>query len=66
MPTTIQVEEDRKERLARLKVGAMTYDDVVRQLLEDIDEEGFRRRAIEWQMDLARRIRANRKNRRLL
>ena len=66
MPTTIQVEDDRKERLARLKVAGLTYDDVIQQLLEDVDEEGFRRRALEWQRDLARRIRSNKKNRRLL
>lgn len=66
MPTTIQLEEDRKARLARLKVGAMTYDDVVGQLLEGLDEDEFRRQAIRWQEDLARRIRTNPKNRRLL
>lgn len=66
MPTTIQVEEDRKARLARLKVGAMTYDDVVGQLLDGVDEEEFRRQAIRWQEDLAKKIRANPKNRRLL
>lgn len=66
MATTIQVEDDRKHRLERLKVGAMTYDDVVAQLLEGVDEEEFRRRAIRWQEDLARRIRSHPKNRRIL
>lgn len=66
MPTTIQLEAQRKARLARLKVGAMTYDDVVAQLLGDVDEERFRRRALRWQEDLARRIRSNPRNRRLL
>ena len=66
MPTTtIQLDDDRKRRLSRLKVGAMTYDDVVAQLLQGIDEEAFRRLALDWEADLARRIRSNPKNRRL-
>lgn len=64
--TTIQLEEERKARLARLKVGGMTYDDVVARLLAEVDEEAFRRRAIEWQEDLARRIRSNKANRPVL
>lgn len=66
MSTTIQVEDDRKARLARLKVGGMTYDDVIDQLLRDVDEERFRRLALEWQDELAVRIRSNPRNRRLL
>lgn len=66
MATTIQVEDERKARLARLKVGGMTYDDVIDQLLRGIDEEHFRRLALEWQSDLARRIRSKPSNRRLL
>jgi hypothetical protein len=63
--TTIQLEDSRKARLSRLKVGAMTYDDVVAQLLDGVDEEAFRRLALEWEADLAKRIRANPKNRKL-
>lgn len=66
MPTTIQVEDERKARLARLKVGGMTYDDVIDQLLRGVDEDEFRKLAIQWQDDLARRIRAKPGNRRLL
>lgn len=66
VPTTIQLEAERKDRLARLKVGSMTYDDVIDQLLRGIDESEFRRLALEWQDDLARAIRANPRNRRLL
>lgn len=66
MPTTIQLEEQRKERLARLKVGGMTYDDVLAQLLDEIDEVEFRRRALEWQEEMARRIRNNKGNERVL
>lgn len=65
MPTTIQLDEDRKARLSRLKVGAMTYDDVVAHLLHDVDEEAFRRRALDWEAALARRIRSNPANVRL-
>ena len=65
MPTTIQLDDERKARLSRLKVGAMTYDDVVAQLLGDVDEEAFRRRALEWEETLARTIRANPRNVRL-
>lgn len=65
MSTTIQLEDERKAHLSRLKVGAMTYDDVVARLLDGVDEEAFRRLALEWEADLARRIRANPKNRRL-
>lgn len=64
--TTIQLEEEQKDRLARLKVGGMTYDDVVAQLLAGIDEEAFREAALRWQAEMARRIRKNPKNRRLL
>ena len=66
MTTTIQLEDERKARLARLKVGGMTYDDVIDQLLRDVDEEEFRRQALAWQDDLARRVRANPRNYRLL
>ncbi len=66
MSTTIQVEDERKARLARLKVGGMTYDDVIDQLLRDVDEEEFRRLALAWQDEMAARIRANPANRRLL
>ena len=66
MSTTIQVEDRSKTRLSRLKVGGMTYDDVVAQLLEGVDEEAFRRQALQWQEHLARRIRTNPKNRRLM
>lgn len=65
MPTTIQLDEERKARLARLKVGGMTYDDVVNHLLMGIDEEEFRRQALAWEDEMARRIRANPKNRRV-
>jgi hypothetical protein len=64
--TTIQLDRERKDRLARLKVGAMTYDDVLDHLLEGIDEEEFRRQALAWQDDLARRIRADPRNRPVL
>lgn len=66
MSTTIQVEDERKARLARLKVAGMTYDDVIDQLLRDVDEELFRRQALAWQDEMAARIRANPRNRRLL
>lgn len=66
MSTTIQLEEARKARLARLKVGAMTYDDVLARLLQDVDEEEFRRRALAWQDELAKRIRAHPGNRPVL
>ena len=66
MSTTIQVEDDRKARLARLKVAGMTYDDVIDQLLRDVDEELFRRQALAWQDEMASRIRSNPRNRRLL
>ncbi|MHB1261277.1 MAG: hypothetical protein ACYC2H_06130 [Thermoplasmatota archaeon] len=64
--TTIQLDRERKARLSRLKVGAMTYDDVVGHLLEGIDEEEFRRQALAWQDDLARRIRSDARNRPVL
>ena len=64
--TTIQVEDERKARLARLKVGGMTYDDVIDQLLRGVDEDAFRRQALEWQDEMARRIRSKPGNRRLL
>ena len=64
-PTTIQLDEERKARLARLKVGNMTYDDVIGHLLMGIDEEEFRRRVLEWESKLARRIRGNPKNKRV-
>lgn len=66
MATTIQLDEERKARLSRLKVGGMTYDDVVAHLLMDVDEESFRRRALQWEADLAQRIRKAPKNKRLL
>ncbi|MEK6976726.1 MAG: hypothetical protein AABY18_10365 [Candidatus Thermoplasmatota archaeon] len=66
MSTTIQVEDERKARLARLKVAGMTYDDVIDQLLRDVDEELFRRQALAWQDEMAARIRSNPRNRRLL
>ena len=66
MTTTIQLDDASKARLARLKVGAMTFDDVVLRLLEEVDEEGFRRRALAWQDELARRIRSNKANRPVL
>jgi predicted CopG family antitoxin len=66
LATTIQVEDERRARLARLKVGGMTYDDVIDQLLRGVDEEEFRRLALQWQDDLARRVRAKPGNRRLL
>ncbi len=65
MSTTIQLEDDRKLRLARLKVGGMTYDDVIARLLDGIDEEAFRRRALEWEERLAKTIRSNPRNARL-
>jgi hypothetical protein len=65
VPTTIQLDEAQRDRLNRLKVGGMTYDDVVAQLLEGIDEDEFRRRALAWQEEMARRIRGNPRNRRL-
>lgn len=64
--TTIQLDRDRKERLSRLKIGAMTYDDVVGHLLEGINEDEFRKQALAWQDDLARRIRADSRNRPVL
>ena len=64
-PTTIQLDDERKARLSRLKVGGMTYDDVIAQLLSDVDEEAFRRRALEWVADLANRIRRKPGNRRI-
>jgi hypothetical protein len=64
--TTIQIGEERKARLNRLKVGSLTYDDVIVQLLNDVDEESFRRRALAWQEELARKIRSNRENRPVL
>jgi len=66
MATTIQLEDERKARLARLKVGGMTYDDVIDQLLQGVDEDEFRRLALQWQDELARRIRGKPTNRRLL
>jgi predicted CopG family antitoxin len=63
--TTIQLEDDRKRRLARLKVGGMTYDDVIARLLDDVDEDAFRRRALEWEETLAKSIRSNPRNQRL-
>lgn len=65
-PTTIQLDDERKARLSRLKVGGMTYDDVIAHLLMDVDEEAFRRRALEWEADMARRIRGNPRNKRVL
>lgn len=65
MATTIQLDDERKRRLTRLKVGGMTYDDVVAQLLNDVDEETFRKRALAWEADLAHRIRTNPANVRL-
>lgn len=66
MATTIQLEDERKARLARLKVGGMTYDDVIDQLLRGVDEDEFRRRALDWQDEMARRVRSKPGNRRLL
>lgn len=66
MSTTIQVSDKQKARLNRLKVGNLTYDDVIGQLLNDVDEEEFRRRALQWQEELARKIRFNRENRPVL
>lgn len=66
VPTTIQLSDEQRLRLARLKVGGMTYDDVVRHLLDGIDEEAFRKRVIAWEEAFAQRVRSNPKNRRLL
>lgn len=63
MPTTIQLSDERKAQLQRLKVGGLTYDDVVGQLLTGIDEDEFRRLALRWEADLAKAIRSNRANR---
>lgn len=65
-PTTIQLDEERKARLARLKVGNMTYDDVIGHLLMGIDEEEFRRRVLRWEAEFAKRVRGNPRNKRLL
>jgi hypothetical protein len=65
MAPTIRVDGTSKARLSRLRVASMTYDDVIGQLLEGIDEDEFRAQALRWQEDLVRRIRANPKNRRL-
>lgn len=65
MPTTIQLSDATKERLQRLKVGGLTFDDVVGQLLQGIDEEEFRRIALDWEAEMAKRIRANPRNVRL-
>ena len=65
-PTTIQLDDERKARLSRLKVGGMTYDDVIAQLLMDVDEEAFRRRALAWEAEMAKRIRANPRNKPVL
>lgn len=66
MPTTIQLSEERKRSLQRLKVGGLTYDDVVGQLLEGLDEASFREQALAWESELARRIRANPRNKPVL
>jgi hypothetical protein len=64
--TTLQIADERKAALERLKVGGMTYDDVIRHLLLGIDEDVFRREALAWESDMAKKIRNNPKNRPVL
>ena len=63
--TTIQLDPERRDQLKRLRVGGLTYDDVIAHLLSKVDEEKFRASILQWEADAANAIRANPKNRRI-
>ncbi|HLF06190.1 MAG TPA: antitoxin VapB family protein [Thermoplasmata archaeon] len=57
MPKTIQLQEETYEDLKAYKVGGLTFDDVVKQLMENFDVERFHKEYRAWQ----RRVVANMK-----
>jgi len=49
MPKTIQLKEATYEQLQGYKVGGLTFDDIIRRLMERLDAGEFQREYREWQ-----------------
>lgn len=49
MPKTIQVDETTYEALRTYKVGGLTFDDVIRRLMEKQDPASFQEEYQAWQ-----------------
>lgn len=58
-PTTIQVSRPTAERLAALKVPGLTYDDVIKFLLDGVSAEEVRNLFREWQESALKKILAD-------
>jgi predicted CopG family antitoxin len=59
MPKTVQLREDTYAALKTYKVGGMTFDDVIRRLMEEKDPEAFHEEYRAWQKGVVARMRAS-------
>lgn len=63
--SSIQVSTDTRERLARYKVGDMSYEDVLEIFMHLVGPEEFQEHYEDWQAQVAREIRTSNKWKRL-
>lgn len=56
-PSSIQISEETRERLAAYKVGGMSYEDVLEVLMGLVEPEEFRQHYEDWQAQVASDIR---------
>lgn len=54
MPKTIQLRDETYARLRAYKVGGMTFDDVIRRLMEEKAADAFHAEYREWQTRVLR------------
>ena len=52
MPKTVQLDDETYEALKSYKVGGLTFDQVIRRLMEKEDPEEFQREYRAWQKRL--------------
>ncbi len=57
--SSIQVSTDTRERLARYKVGGMSYEDILEVFMHLVEPEEFRDHYENWQAAVARDIRTS-------
>lgn len=59
--SSIQVSEETRDRLARYKVGGMSYEDVLEVFMNLVEPEEFHEHYEDWQAEVARQIRRSEK-----
>lgn len=63
--SSIQVSEETRDRLARYKVGGMSYEDVIEVFMNLVEPEEFQEHYEDWQAEVAHQIRTSDKWQRL-